>query len=136
MISDYDKGTVDYGLLQHLRDHFSGAIFVDTKKTDLARIEGCIVKINRSERERVQSLCTDLVVTLGAEGAWYQDQHFAAKAIEIVDMCGAGDTFLAALCYRYLGCQDMPQAIGFALRASAVTVQHPGVYAPALEEIT
>jgi len=39
------------------------------------------------------------------------------------------------LCYNYLISNDLNLAIEFAIRASAVTVQHIGVYAPALEEI-
>ena len=48
---------------------------------------------------------------------------------------GAGDTFLAALTYKYLLEQSMPVAINFAIRASAITVQHIGNYAPIIEEI-
>ena len=51
-------------------------------------------------------------------------------------MCGAGDTFLAALVYKYLEEQSIDEAIKFAMNAAAVTVQHIGVYAPTLEEIT
>ena len=50
-------------------------------------------------------------------------------------MCGAGDTFLAAVAYSYLETGSIEEAIKFAMRASAVTVQHVGVYAPRLEEI-
>jgi len=50
-------------------------------------------------------------------------------------VCGAGDTFLAALVYQYLTTNDMQSAISFAITASAVTVQRLGVYAPTLEEI-
>jgi D-beta-D-heptose 7-phosphate kinase/D-beta-D-heptose 1-phosphate adenosyltransferase len=60
---------------------------------------------------------------------------YPAQPVEVSDVCGAGDTFLAALVHGYLETQDMAQAVEFALRASAVTVQHVGVYAPRLEEI-
>jgi sugar/nucleoside kinase (ribokinase family) len=54
----------------------------------------------------------------------------------VIDVCGAGDTFLAALAYEYLNTDgNMEAAVEFAIRASAVTVQHTGVYAPTLEEI-
>jgi len=43
IISDYDKGTVSYELIEELRREFTGPIFVDTKKTDLARLEGCTI---------------------------------------------------------------------------------------------
>jgi len=136
VVSDYNKGTVTYELLKELREGFAGPIFVDTKKTDLAQLEGCIVKINKLEHSRVASECSDLIVTLGERGATWNDIHFTAKKVDVADVCGAGDTFLASLCYKYLESNgDMVTAINFAIRASAITVQHLGVYAPKLEEI-
>ena len=135
VISDYNKGTVSYELIEELRREFKGPIFVDTKKTDLARLEGCIVKINQLEYSRITSQCTDLIVTQGDKGAVWNDIHFTARRVEVADVCGAGDTFLAALTYKYLSEDNMAPAINFAIRASAVTVQHIGNYAPSIEEI-
>lgn len=135
VVSDYNKGTVTYELLTELREGFAGPIFVDTKKTDLAQLEGCIVKINQLESSRITSRCTDLIVTQGDKGAVWSDIHFTARRVEVADVCGAGDTFLAALTYKYLTEDNMPPAINFAIRASAVTVQHIGNYAPTVEEI-
>ena len=135
VISDYNKGTVSYELIERLREQFTGPIFIDTKKTDLARLEGCIVKINQLEYNRITSVCTDLIVTLGDQGARWNGIHFTSKRVEVADVCGAGDTFLAALAYKYLVERSMSQAINFAIRASAVTVQHIGNYAPASKEI-
>jgi len=42
---------------------------------------------------------------------------------------------LAALTYGYLTTNDIEHAICFAIKASAITVQHIGTYAPTLEEI-
>ena len=135
VVSDYNKGTVTYELLAELREDFAGPIFVDTKKTDLARLEGCIVKINQLESSRITSRCTDLIVTQGDKGAVWNDIHFTARRVEVADVCGAGDTFLAALTYKYLLDNNMPPAINFAIRASAVTVQHIGNYAPSVDEV-
>jgi D-beta-D-heptose 7-phosphate kinase/D-beta-D-heptose 1-phosphate adenosyltransferase len=135
VVSDYNKGTVTYELLKELREGFTGPIFVDTKKTDLARLEGCIVKINQLEYSRITSQCTDLIVTQGDKGAVWNDIHFTTRRVEVADVCGAGDTFLAALTYRYLIDGNMAPAINFAICASAVTVQHIGNYAPNIEEI-
>lgn len=135
VVSDYNKGTVTYELLKELRKGFAGPIFVDTKKTDLARLEGCIVKINQLESSRITSRCTDLIVTQGDKGAVWNSIHFTARRVEVADVCGAGDTFLAALTYKYLLEDNMAPAINFAIRASAVTVQHIGNHAPGIEEI-
>ena len=136
VISDYNKGTVSYELIEELRKEFSGPIFVDTKKTDLARLEGCFIKINELENSRATSFPTaGLIVTYGERGVVYDEFAFGARTVEVADVCGAGDTFLAAVCYQYLNTVNMHLAISFAINASAVTVQHLGNYAPTLEEI-
>jgi D-beta-D-heptose 7-phosphate kinase/D-beta-D-heptose 1-phosphate adenosyltransferase len=136
VVSDYNKGTVSYELIEELRSNFSGPIFVDTKKTDLARLEGCFIKINELENSRATSFPTaGLVVTYGERGVIYDKWVFGAKNVEVADVCGAGDTFLSALTYEYLNTQNMHKAIDFAVDASAVTVQHLGNYAPTLKEI-
>jgi D-beta-D-heptose 7-phosphate kinase/D-beta-D-heptose 1-phosphate adenosyltransferase len=138
VISDYNKGTVSYELVEDLREEFKGPIFVDSKKHDLKRFEGCIIKINQHEFSQLvsePSENTDLIVTYGDNGVVWGVHAFAAKRVEVADVCGAGDTFLSALCYQYLNTNDMTQAIKFAISASAVTVQHLGCYAPPLEEI-
>lgn len=138
VVSDYNKGYVTYELVEELRKKYTGPIFIDTKKTDLARFEGCIIKINSHEQQRVSSFPssgTDLIVTHGDQGAVWNGKCFSAEKVEVADVCGAGDTFLAALVFQYLKNKKMDEAIRFAIRASAVTVQHIGVYAPTLKEI-
>lgn len=135
VISDYNKGTVDYETIETIRREFSGPVFVDTKKTDLARFEGCIVKINSLESSLASSKCTGLVVTLGEYGVSYKDKIYPATKCDVVDVCGAGDTFLSALTVSYLDSRNMETAIQFAIRAAGVTVTHIGVYAPTYEEI-
>ena len=135
VISDYNKGSVTYELIEELRREFKGPIFVDTKKTDLSRFEGCVIKINQSEYQKAVSFATDMIITQGAKGAIYQGNIIMSPIVEVADVCGAGDTFLSALVYKYLETDSIDIAINFANRASAVTVQHIGVYAPTLEEI-
>ena len=135
VISDYNKGTVSYELIESLRKDYRGPIFVDTKKTDLARLEGCIVKINSLEFSQIKTKCSNMIVTLGPDGAECNGQQFSAPRVEVSDVCGAGDTFLSALAYCYVNTASIEQAIRFAITASAVTVQHLGVYAPTLQEL-
>jgi D-beta-D-heptose 7-phosphate kinase/D-beta-D-heptose 1-phosphate adenosyltransferase len=139
VISDYNKGTVSYELIESLRKEYTGPIFVDTKKTDLSRLEGCIIKINSYEFARLTtkpSNGTQLIVTHGDKGVTCGQNFAAAHKVEVADVCGAGDTFLAALAFRYLdNSGDLWEAVKFANKASSITVQHLGVYAPSLEEI-
>jgi D-beta-D-heptose 7-phosphate kinase/D-beta-D-heptose 1-phosphate adenosyltransferase len=135
VISDYNKGTVSYELIEDLRKEFKGPIFVDTKKTDLARLQGCVVKINSLENSLIKTTCVDLIVTLGKDGARYNNVTYSAQPVEVADVCGAGDTFLAALVTAYLTEGTIEQAIPYAIRAAGITVQHLGVYAPTWEEL-
>lgn len=135
VVSDYNKGSVDYETIENLRKRYSGPIFVDTKKGDLARFDGCFVKINQTEYEAAKTYPTDLIVTLGRDGVKYKDYRFSTPQVEAFDVCGAGDTFLSALAYNYVLSQDIVTAIQFATRAASITVQHIGVYSPTLKEI-
>lgn len=135
VFSDYNKGTVSYELIEEIRKGFTGPIFIDTKKQDVGRFEGCFVKINELEYSKLKTECTNLIVTLGGNGAKYLNKKFKAPKVEVVDVTGAGDTFLSALTYKYLYENDIEDAIKFAIRASSITVQHFGVYAPSLDEI-
>jgi bifunctional ADP-heptose synthase (sugar kinase/adenylyltransferase) len=135
VISDYNKGTISYGLVELLRSKYTCPIFIDSKKPDLKRFEGCIVKINSREYDEAISSCRELIVTRASKGAIYKGREFPARKVDVVDVTGAGDTFLAALTYMYLVTNDMYKSIEFAIRASEITVKHLGVYAPKLEEI-
>lgn len=133
VFSDYAKGTVSYELIEQAIQT-KIPVFIDTKKPDLARCQGAWVKINESEYSKVTSECSGLIVTLGSRGAQC-GIVYPTQQIEVVDVTGAGDTFISALAFGYLETQNISTAIAFANRASAVTVQHFGVYAPRIEEI-
>jgi D-beta-D-heptose 7-phosphate kinase/D-beta-D-heptose 1-phosphate adenosyltransferase len=138
VISDYDKGTVTYEVMEEVIANARCPVFIDTKKTDLIRLEGAWVKINELEYSRITSECAGLIVTRGSKGAQaiYHKIECAAPQVEVADVTGAGDTFLSALAYCYVNTASIEQAIQFAITASAVTVQHLGVYAPTLQELT
>ena len=137
VVSDYNKGVVSYELIEEILNEVNCPVFIDTKKTDLERMQGAWVKINELEYSKIKSDCTGLIVTRGARGAEviYHNIHELAPAVEVVDVTGAGDTFLAALAYQYLVTKDIRSAVVFANRAAGITVQHLGVYAPTLNEI-
>ena len=137
VISDYNKGTVSYELMEEVIATVKCPVFIDTKKTDLQRLQGAWVKINELEYSRITSECSGLIVTRGAKGASviHHNIECSAPRVEVADVTGAGDTFLSALAYCYVNTSSIEQAIKFAVKASAVTVQHLGVYAPTLQEL-
>jgi D-beta-D-heptose 7-phosphate kinase/D-beta-D-heptose 1-phosphate adenosyltransferase len=137
VISDYNKGTVTYELMEEVIANVKCPVFIDTKKTDLERLQGAWVKINELEYSKIKTECSGLIVTRGAKGAdaVYHQYKSLPPIVEVVDVTGAGDTFLAALAYNYLHTKDIKRAMDFANKAAAVAVQHVGCYAPTIEEI-
>lgn len=134
VVCDYNKGYVTYDLLKELPSLFKGPIYVDTKKKDLQALEGCIVKINEQECNECTSFASETIVTMGSRGAVYKEKVYPAERVEVSDVCGAGDTFHAALVYWHLRTGNLETAIEMANKAAAITVQHFGTYAPTLEE--
>lgn len=135
VISDYDKGYITYELLEELPSLFDGPMYIDTKKKDLGRLKNnYIVKVNEEERNACTSICDNLIVTMGSRGAIYNDKVFEGYPVEIADVCGAGDTFLAVLTYFHLMTANLELAIPLANKAAAITVQHFGTYAPGMGE--
>jgi len=137
VISDYCKGFLTYENISHIISSTSSPIFIDTKKTDLKRISAkhVFIKVNDSESKLAISHPDNLIITRGGDGAWYNDTDYPTRKSNVLDVCGCGDTFLAALCAQYLSTKDIEKAIIFANIAAGITVQHLGNYAPSYDEI-
>ena len=137
IISDYNKGFLTYEHIENIIRTVKCPVFIDTKKTDVERFQGAWVKINELEYSRLTSECSGLIVTLGERGAKvpHHEIHCPTKSVEVMDVCGCGDTFLAALAAQYLFTKDIEKAIIFANVAAGITVQHRGNYAPSYDEI-
>jgi D-beta-D-heptose 7-phosphate kinase/D-beta-D-heptose 1-phosphate adenosyltransferase len=137
VISDYNKGFLTYEHIENIIKSVTCPVFIDTKKTDVERFQGAWVKINELEYSKLKSECSGLIVTLGDQGAKvpHHDIHCPTKIVEVMDVCGCGDTFLSALTAQYLFTKDIEKAIMFANIAAGITVQHRGNYAPSYDEI-
>jgi bifunctional ADP-heptose synthase (sugar kinase/adenylyltransferase) len=128
VISDYNKGFVWVETIKELRHQFKGAIYMDTKKRNLADFSDIYIKINEREMSESYSLPDPehLIVTYGAKGCDYMDNMYRAKPIEVVDVCGAGDVFLAAMVFKHLETGDMGIALPFANEKAAISCQSIG----------
>ena len=126
VISDYDKGFLTAKRIQELVDWFDGPVFIDSKKTKLPK-KDCYLKINEVESKLLRGY-KNLIVTKGAGGADYNKVNYPGEKTKIVDVVGAGDTFLSALVYFYLLCGTIEKAIPYANRAAAIAVQNFGTY--------
>lgn len=139
VISDYNKGFISYDHIEHIVSQSTCPVFIDTKKTDLSRFSKAYVKINELEYNNSTSSPENLIVTLGSQGALLKtagvEMFFPTTPVDVVDVCGCGDTFLAAVSYKFLTSGNINDAIIFANRAASLTVRHQGNYAPTLKEI-
>ena len=132
VISDYDKGYLNDDDLWNLCHNFNRPVFVDTKKRSLFHKDNVFWKINKKEydlldRDHMPNN-THLIVTLGSRGVMWNGLVFQPQLVKVFDVCGAGDTFLAALVYEFLKTSNMQKSIDLANRAAAISVTHPGAY--------
>ncbi len=135
IISDYDKGFLSRELICAI-----GAthplVFLDTKKV---LGEWCktvhTIKINSLEYENSKSVIESsdeirnkIVCTSGNRGSFYRDKSFPVPAVEIKDLSGAGDTFLAGLVVKYIQTKSIEKSIEFANNCATRAVQTRGVF--------
>lgn len=135
VISDYDKGFLGYDEINYVTYLYDGPIFLDTKKKDLEKFNSRIIlKINEHEANAATKVPKHAIVTMGAQGATWYNERWRAYRSESVDVCGAGDAFLAGLVYGYL--RDIDNMIEYAMVNAGLSVRHIGTYSPTLKELT
>jgi bifunctional ADP-heptose synthase (sugar kinase/adenylyltransferase) len=137
VISDYNKGYLTDQKLFEIVERSNIPIFIDSKKTFLPNKENCFVKINEYEFENLRADCyiENLIITKGSEGCIYKNTLYRAEKVNVYDVVGAGDTFLAALTYGYLTYNNIDNALLFANKAAAIAVQRSGTYVLTEEDV-
>lgn len=141
VVSDYNKGFMSYDLIEYICYSSPCPVFIDTKKQELKHFNyaNTFIKINEIEFEALKSHPANLIVTLGKDGAKFiqgnNSRLFSTDKVEVLDVCGCGDTFLAALSVKYMLTKDIEQSIMYANKAAGITARHRGNYAPTIKEI-
>lgn len=126
VVSDYDKGYIGDKLYQQLSTHPN--VLIDTKKENLGGMGQALVKINKREFESLTFKHDgDYIITLGPNGCMYKNKIYKTHRVEVMDVTGAGDTFLAALAVS-IGEKTMEEAIRFANKAASFAVSKQGTY--------
>jgi bifunctional ADP-heptose synthase (sugar kinase/adenylyltransferase) len=132
IVSDYNKGFMSESDISYISKN-SKLSFLDTKKKLGPWCDDfSFIKINHLEHERTKSTITDnllknLIVTRGPRGCIYNGKTYGVELVEVKDTSGAGDTFIAALCFRYCLTGDIDKSIQFANQCSTTVVQKMGV---------
>jgi len=133
-ISDYNKGFLLKKDIKFICDNHQN-VFVDTKKKigDYCK-NARYIKINSIEYnnsvdyiEKNQWAFDKIIKTCGSQGCKFRDKVYTVEKVEIKDVCGAGDTFLASLCVKYQQSSDIIKSIKFANECASVVVQLKGV---------
>lgn len=131
VISDYNKGFVTEKIVSDVKNAWKDTpIFVDTKKQDLSIYEKCIVKINEFEYKNSfnHNFPKELIVTLGSKGARRNTTYYSAKNVEVHDVTGAGDVFLACLTSFFIESNDIDYAIENSITLASESVKYSGSY--------
>ena len=68
-----------------------------------------------------------LIITLGHEGCLFREKIFSVEEVEIKEVTGAGDTFMAGLVAEYIKTKNIEKAIIFANQCATKVVQKRGV---------
>jgi len=130
VVSDYDKGFLTNEDMDFICSNHK-MVIVDTKKTLGSWYKKAkFIKINEKEFEKTAFTITsqdNLIITLGEKGCRFYDIIFPVEKVEVKDMSGAGDTFLAGFVFKYLESSDTLTAISFANECATKVVQRRGV---------
>ncbi len=135
IISDYCKGFLSSDTIRYVCNKHNNVI-LETKKIpgDYCK-NASFIKMNESEYEDIKPHINEseweskLIVTLGDKGTKYRDKIYPVKKVEVFDLCGAGDTWLAAFAFEYTNTWKIEKAIELANDAAVEVVQRRGVVA-------
>jgi len=134
IVSDYCKGFLNEDDIKWICDNNEN-VFVDTKKKLGEWIGNCTyLKINSLEYENNEEFLNEYyaimdktIVTKGNEGCLFKDKIYPTQDVQVKDISGAGDTFLAGLVVEYLKTNDIIKSIKFAQECTKIVVQKHGV---------
>ena len=136
VISDYNKGYLTIEKIFEIVESSSCPVFIDSKKSILPNSPNCFIKINDVEYEKLDDYNIDnLIVTKGSKGCIYNNTLYPAEKVNVYDVVGAGDTFLAALVYGYITTNNIDESLMLGNRAAAIAVQQLGTYILTEEDV-
>lgn len=135
ILSDYGKGVLDRSLnvINHI-NKFGCKIIVDPKNLAAYYNGAWLVKPNEKEYEKYNfAFWTDNIITTRADKsvrALIDDQTYTVipEKVEVNDVTGAGDCFLAAFVYGLTKGYDYKKCLELATKGASESVKHVGTY--------
>lgn len=158
IVSDYAKGAITAGLCASLRKlkgttllsagpkpvnltHFTGFDFLSLNRSEAMASVNSAGSISDVGQQLSANLGVQgLVITLGENGCLLftggkQIAQLPSLRVEVYDIAGAGDTFLAALTLALLSNNDFVEAAQVATVAAAAVVRKVGVVTTTVDEM-
>ncbi|MCS7186319.1 MAG: bifunctional ADP-heptose synthase [Armatimonadetes bacterium] len=158
IVSDYAKGVTSQGLLSGLRElkgqtlltagpkpknihHFAGFDYLSLNRSEaMASVNGAVSFFEAGKQLSLQLEVQGLVITLGGDGCALfsggeQLAQLPALRVQVYDVAGAGDTFLAALTLGLVAGCDFVDAAKVATVAAAAVVRKVGVATTTVDEM-
>ena len=136
IVADYDKGYLTNKDIQKIGE-YSKLSFIDTKKTiDLENFKGyTFIKMNEVEWERCMKYGAEydewkdnLIITMSERGCMFDNKRYPVdNTVEVRDLSGAGDTWMASFVVKYLEEYNTVDAIKDANKNATLVVQKRGV---------
>ena len=159
LISDYDKHSIHEDL--SLKEYIDlKKLIIDSKKKDLSIFKGSLLyKSNFTELCNIANAELDiskldktahevleknnfkyLITTLASEGCFFsgkdgKNQLIPTEKVEVADVTGAGDNFVATLAYLLSKNYEIIEAIIVSLKYATESVKHVGNYFEDIMEI-
>lgn len=132
VISDYNKGFLLEEDIKYICSNHNN-VFIDTKKILGNWIKDArFIKINDYEYRNSKSYLTEdiekkIIHTMGGLGCDFAGKRYSTKKVEVKDLSGAGDTFMAALVVKFIETDDVIISIKYANQCASKVVSQKGV---------
>jgi len=131
ILSDYNKGFLMRRQILSFTQKMKQPIYVDSKRSNLQCFKNSIIKLNEKEfytSSKSVDETSDIIETLGCNGARYKNIVYPSKTVEVFDVSGAGDTFLSSFSIYHHVTNNIGESILFANKCSSIVVQKKGTY--------
>lgn len=142
ILSDYNKGVLDYAIdiIAHI-NKFGCKVIVDPKR-HVSHYDGAwLVKPNAKEYKELEfDNWNGNIITTSADQplvATIDNSKYVVfpDPVEVSDVTGAGDCFLAAFVYSLVNGKEYMDALELAVKAATISVTHVGTYILAKKDI-
>lgn len=153
IVSDYAKGVVCQQLMERIKEKkvfisidprpvnkhlYFGADFMTPNEKEAKQMDGDKPVETLGWKLKEELGLKTLVITLGAKGMSLFDReyfHFPARAKQVYDVSGAGDTAVAVLTSAYMATKDWSIACQLANLCAGIVVGKLGTTPITLEEV-